>query len=321
MQIQLDVGPGDDLQKFQLRAVFQHVQRIPAAGRDDAHLEIGHGTHEIPVVQLQIVAQIQILQVREVLQLSCVLIRHIGVEVGTPEPLGIRAHGELAVGKPDSPDDLHIRIGIPDLRHTLGGDAAGVHIQALAVLHQGQNLAYRRSLVRHDAVIQIHLFRQCAQIAPVEHKAIFQFRLRRGLLQSAQVSPAEIPSRFEGALHRGSLRVQFFTVQFRPGSVGPHIDPRKRRHLLQQLRRLRHILVRQLVERYSVSVHRIDTAFRKRQLRDRRWGRFGGLGRFGRFRRSFLRSLLRGSRCRIRRDRGRAAAAEQGQQQDGQDDR
>ena len=124
MQIQFNMGPGDDLQKFQLRAVFQHVQRIPAAGRNDAHLEIGHGTHEIPVVQLQIVAQIQILQVRQVLQFPGVLIGHIGIEVGTPEPLGIRAHGELAVGKPDSPDDLHIRIGIPDLRHALGGDAA-----------------------------------------------------------------------------------------------------------------------------------------------------------------------------------------------------
>ena len=195
-EIQLDMCPGNNFQEFQLGAVFQHIQRVPAAGRDDAHLEIGHGPHEVPVVELQIVAEIQILQIGQILELLGILIPHIGIEVGAPEALGICPHGELVIGKPDSPDDLHIRIRIPDLRHALGRDAAGVHVQTFAVFHQRQDFPYRRALVRHDAVIQIHLFGKRAQIAPVEHEAVFQLRLRCGLLQRAQVRPGEVPRRF-----------------------------------------------------------------------------------------------------------------------------
>ena len=75
------------------------------------------------------------------------------------------------------------------------------------MLHQGQDLAHRRTLVRHNAVVQIHLLRQRTEISSVEYKSIFQFRLRCGLLQSAQVGPAEIPLRPDRTLHRGGFRV------------------------------------------------------------------------------------------------------------------
>ena len=319
-EIQLDVGIGNNLQELQLRAVFQHVQRVPAAGRDDAHLEIRHIPHEIPVVQFQIVPQVQVLQVGEVLQLLGVFIPHVRIEVGAPEPLGIRAHGELVICKPDSPDDLHLRIGVPDLRHTLRRDTAGVHVQALAALHQRKDFPHRCALVRHDAVVQVHLLRQRAQIPPIEDKAVLQLRLGRGLLQGAQVGPGEVPGRFQGSFHGGGLRVQLLAVQFCPGPVGPHVDPRQLRHLAQQLRRLFHILMGQLVERYSRGIQRVNAALREIQFRYRCRGRFRCLGRLGGFRRGFLRGFFCRYRARIRRNRGCAAAAEQGHQQDGQDD-
>ena len=78
--------------------------------------------------------------------------------------------------------------------------------------------------------------------------------------------------------------------------------------------------MRQLVERYPGRVLRVDAPLREAQLRDRGRGRFRRLGGFRRILRRFLRAFFRLRRCRIRRDRGRAASAEHGQHQDGQDD-
>ena len=265
LKIKIQMRVRNNLQKFQLRAVFQHVQRFPAARGKDQNFKVRHIPQKAPVMQLQIMAEIQIFQVGQIFEFLGVFIPHIGIKVCAPETLGVCPHGKLIVGKPNPPDDFHLRVVIPDLCHRLGGNAAGIHIQAFAVFHQRKDLPDSSSFVTHDAVVEVHLLRQCAEIPSVKHKAVIQIRPGRRLLQQEKVLPCEITRRFRRALSRCGLCVQFRAFCFSPGTVRPEVDILQFRHLFQELRGFRNVLVRKPLEIQPGFISLMGGAVRKAQ--------------------------------------------------------
>ena len=145
---------GLQLQIFQLRAVGERRDILYIQHGENSNLKIRHISRKGDILQLFIVADIEIFHFRAVLQSSRIGDLQIAAYTrhGSKNFLYIGSHGIIAA-EPDSPYHFYVREFVADLFHVLVIHVALVHVKIAQVRHAGNNLPHQITVVVHGDVV------------------------------------------------------------------------------------------------------------------------------------------------------------------------
>ena len=183
---------GHGLHILQLRAVRERGEVLHKGHAHDQHLQLRHVAAELHGVQIVVVAEVEVSELRAVHEVFHVVVRKLPAlpRHGGKDPLHVRARG-VARAEVHAPHDLRVRQAVAQAGHRLVGDAAAVHLKAAQLRHAGGDLGHQRPLILHRDVVEIHELVAEVEL-PVEHReAVVDHGPGRRLVQEPDTLPAQ----------------------------------------------------------------------------------------------------------------------------------
>ena len=238
------------LQILQLRAVRERGEVLHKGHAHDQHLQLRHVAAELDGVQIVVVPEVKVFELRAVHEVFHVVVCKLAAlpRHGREDSLRVRARG-VARTEVHAPHDLRVRQAVAQAGHRLIRDAAAVHLEAAQIRHAGGDLGHQCPVVLHRDVIEIHQLVSEIERPVEQREAVVDHGPGGRVVQEPEAVPAQRRLR-----------------------LAADMEARKLRHAPQSCRRPGGVRVREAPELHSAVRFVIDPAEdRDRRLLRRGW--------------------------------------------------